>query len=222
MGPLENDPLISALLEFTRTTPLAKQPDYVLSLGTGKPTTEILNNDRFPNGLSKSSWKNKALPRLIQLLWEKMRDKNVRNLFYACPWYHRLDIEFDDNEPSLDDIRSIPLLQSIAERDISKNNVIERIANKMVASLFYFELDALPERLNGRNICCGRLLCLISVTDSAFSLLMEKLSKSSATFKIPYDKISGNFTYFSQYKQNFEIKIKFIVIERFYILLVYY
>jgi hypothetical protein len=36
---LENDPLVSALSEVTTIFPLVKEPDFVVSLGTGEPTS---------------------------------------------------------------------------------------------------------------------------------------------------------------------------------------
>jgi hypothetical protein len=39
-GPLENDPLISALSEVAAMFPLIEEPDFIVSLGTGAPRTK--------------------------------------------------------------------------------------------------------------------------------------------------------------------------------------
>lgn len=39
-GPLENDPLISALSEAAALFPHVEEPDFVLSLGTGEPAAD--------------------------------------------------------------------------------------------------------------------------------------------------------------------------------------
>ncbi|KAI2602275.1 hypothetical protein GGR54DRAFT_645183 [Hypoxylon sp. NC1633] len=36
-GPLENNPVISALSEAAALFPLVEEPDFVVSLGTGEP-----------------------------------------------------------------------------------------------------------------------------------------------------------------------------------------
>jgi hypothetical protein len=39
-GPLENDPLISALSEVVAIFLLVKEPDFIVSLGTSAPRTK--------------------------------------------------------------------------------------------------------------------------------------------------------------------------------------
>jgi hypothetical protein len=56
--------------------PLTEGPEFVLSLGTG----ELKKDDTYATGVPKT-WKNKTLPRLCRLFWEKMRDKKVRRPF---------------------------------------------------------------------------------------------------------------------------------------------
>ena len=107
-GPLENDPLISALSEVAAMFPLVEEPDFVISLGTGEPTPSNELSTDAPRGI----WKNRAFARLCRLFWEKMRDKKVRQAFHAHPRYYRLDVEFDGEEPKLDDVMSIPELKS--------------------------------------------------------------------------------------------------------------
>jgi hypothetical protein len=101
---LENDPLISALSEVSSMFPLTEEPDIVVSLGTGEQKSDGVSTDPTPR-----VWKTKALPRLCRLLWEKMRDKKIRQAFQLNPRYHRLDIEFDQAEPRLDDAKAMPI-----------------------------------------------------------------------------------------------------------------
>jgi hypothetical protein len=59
--------------------------------------------------------------------------------------YHRLDVEFDQAEPRLDDAKSMSELKSKVQADDSLSKAIDRIARCTVASLFYFELESIPD-----------------------------------------------------------------------------
>ncbi|TLD11516.1 hypothetical protein PspLS_11449 [Pyricularia sp. CBS 133598] len=180
-GPLENDPLLSALTAMAAYFPDVEQPDFILSIGTGesKPRTAKPCPDEVRN-----VWKNGAFPRLCRLFSEKIKDKKLRQLFQTSPRYHRLDVQFDGDLPRLDDFRSIPELQVRGERDQSISGKIERIARCLVASLFYFELDAVPQRSAGKQVVTGRILCTLSPGEPGFTELFDRLRKGSACFWI--------------------------------------
>ncbi|KAJ0134526.1 hypothetical protein HZ326_22416 [Fusarium oxysporum f. sp. albedinis] len=179
-GPLENDPLISALTAAAKAFPLLEEPDFIVSLGTGEPKP----HDEIPITNSRNTWKNGALPRLFRLVIEKMRDKKLRQAFQGHPRYHRLNVQFDGDEPRLDDVHRIPELRYKAEQDQSISKQIDSVARCFVASLFYFELDSLPRQIGGKYRGKGRILCSIQQNDPAFSLLFSRLSQSSAQFWI--------------------------------------
>ncbi|PVH90608.1 FabD/lysophospholipase-like protein [Periconia macrospinosa] len=117
-GPLENDPLLWALSEVSAMFPLLKEPNFVISLGTGEPgqknyevSTEDCRNIR----------KNGMFTRFRDLILEKMRDKTVRRAYKTIglaaqilPKIYRLSVNFETTEPRLDDARSIPELHTWA------------------------------------------------------------------------------------------------------------
>jgi hypothetical protein len=195
-GPLENDPLVSARSEVAAIFPSAKKPDFVVSLGTGEPA---LSND-IPTDTSQGIWRNGAVPRLCRLFWEKMRDKKVGQAFQGHPRYHRLNIEFEGVEPRLDDVQSIPQLKAKARDDDSLSEAIDKIARSMIASLFYFKLDGLPERYNQKYVGTGRILCSIRPKDPAFLELFGQLSKTSSHFLLDGNPIfhTGDASCFNQ------------------------
>lgn len=213
-GPLENDPLISALSEVAATFPLTEEPDFVISLGTGEPKLE--DDDTLTAG-SHNIWKNGAFPRLCRMFWEKMRDRKIRQAFQTHPRYHRLDIEFDHAEPRLDDRRSIPELKSKVQTDDSISKVIDSVARCMVASLFYFELDSMPERLDGKSVGTGHIQCSLRRNSPAFSLLLHQLSRNSAVFYFNEYPIPGRIgdTSFLGADGNFRKRVELNVAERF-------
>lgn len=58
-------------------------------------------------------------------------------------------------------------------------------ARRMVASLFYFELDdALPQWRNGRYVFHGYIRCSIRHNDAALVALLRKLSCSHGSFLV--------------------------------------
>lgn len=128
--------------------PLIKEPNFVISLGTGKPGR---NNYEVSTNDCRSIRKNGMFSRARDLILEKMRDKTVRRAYKTVGLatqilyrIHRLSINFDATKPGLDNTRSIPELESRVQNDHSLSIKINTIARYIIASLFYFELDSLP------------------------------------------------------------------------------
>ncbi|KAL9082423.1 MAG: hypothetical protein Q9165_008895 [Trypethelium subeluteriae] len=210
-GPLENDPLVSALSEVAALFPSIKKPDFIVSLGTGEP---IPRDD--PLDTSRNIWKNGAIPRLGRLLWEKMRDKKVRQFFQAQPRYHRLNVQFKGTEPRLDDTEIISELKSRALEDQSLSKSIDNIAHSLVASLFYFELDTTPEWIDRKYVGTGRVLCSLRRSDAAFSELFGQLCNTSAYFLLDGDPISSEAISSSlNGDSEFQIRVEVITTDEF-------
>ncbi|KAH7304394.1 hypothetical protein B0I35DRAFT_454699 [Stachybotrys elegans] len=163
-GPLENDPALSALLTVATIWPHIDQPDFVLSLGTGEPKLP----ETPPMVDASSAIRNGMFLRLCRLFWEKMRDGKMRQALQTQPRYHRLNVHFSGGEPRLDDVQAIPEMKS----------KIDNVVRHMIASLFYFELDAIPRRYGQRYLGSGYILCSVKAQDPAFPALMERLKSS--------------------------------------------
>jgi len=191
-GPLQNDPLISALSEVAAIFPLVEEPDFMVSLGTGAPGRTGGKQSMSVSG-PLSLWKDGAFPRLWRMFWERMRDRHVKQVFRTHPRYHRLDTEFDGEPPRLDSTKSIDELKLKAQEDHSVTKVIDNIARCAIASRFYFELGSVPEGCNGEYTGFGVILCSIRRGDPAFEGLLDQLSKSSATFYLNNCPILGTF-----------------------------
>jgi hypothetical protein len=155
-----------------------------------------------------------------------MRDRKVRQAFYAHPRYHRLDLELDGEEPKLDDVINIPGLKSKVQGDRSMSAAIDDIARCVVASLFYFELDAIPQRDDGKYIVLGRVLCSLRRHDPAFKELFDQLSSTSARFYLD-EGLSLDWSLIATVKDpscfdkdgNLRINVEFNATDRFTILL---
>jgi hypothetical protein len=123
------------------------------------------------------------------MFWERMRDKHVKQIFRNHPRYHRIDIEFDGALPRLDNTKSFHELQLKAQEDPSIIKVIDNIVDCCIASLFYFELDSVPEECNGKHTGTGSIFCSVRRSDPAFKLLLDQLS--NATFYLNNCPIPG-------------------------------
>lgn len=188
-GPLENDPLLWALAEAAALFPHAGQPDFVVSLGTGEPGP---SNYDVSTSDCRSVRKNGMLHRIRDLLLEKTRDRTVQR---ACKSValagkvlqrvHRLNVDFDGPEPRLDDTSMIPELTLRSQADPALAPKIDVVARRMVASLFYLELDdALPQWRDGRYVLRGYVRCSIRRGDAALAALLRKLSSSRGRFLV--------------------------------------
>lgn len=149
-----------------------------------------MTKDTFSADTSRDIWRHGALPRLCRLFWERMKDGKVKETYQGNPRYHRLNIQFQDKEPRLDDTESIQSLKKIANDDLSISNEVSNIAQCLVASLFYFQLDGMPERRNGRYAGSGSILCSLRSNEPGFEALFHKLRDQSAYFLLDGDVIS--------------------------------
>ena len=66
--------------------------------------------------------------------------------------------------------------------DRSLSEIIDNIARCVIASLFYFELDSIPGRNDGKHVGSGRILCSLRCHEPAFQELLGQLSSISAQF----------------------------------------
>jgi hypothetical protein len=173
-GPLENDPVVSALFTVATLWPHIEQPDFILSLGTGEPKLP----QTLPGGNASTVSRNGTFLRLCRLFWEKMRDGKVRQALQAQPRYHRLNVQFNGNEPCMDDVQAMPELKLKVDEDTWLSAKIDSLVRHLIASLFYFELDAVPHRYGQRYLGNGHILCSIKTQDPAFPALMERLKSS--------------------------------------------
>lgn len=111
--------------------------------------------------------------------------------------HYRLDIALE-GEIRLDDVSSMPFLRSMVLRDTALEETIEKIAQRLFAALFYFELTALPTPLESRFRIEGYILCTRKAGDSALPRISQRLGsstllvdKKATSFEVKYD-VHGN------------------------------
>jgi hypothetical protein len=213
-GSLENNPMSAAVSEVSATFPNAK-PHLVLSLGTGKPAPAADADEWQPAGVLRRAFRGRGvLSRLFRLFWESMREEKIKRLVHGNPRYHRLDIEFEGAEPRLDDARRIPELRAKALGDQSVSKEIDRIARSTIASLFYFQLDFVPDRAGGKQVGSGHILCALRPSERAFPVLMKRLATAGLALDDQAVGSIADSTCFDR-NGNFRKQVRFRVSDQF-------
>jgi len=186
-----NNPINLALWEQdTIWSRQKKQPDAVLSLGTG--FKRISEDDEHAEGLS--FFRSRYVPRLFRSFlnsfvgesrWQELQNSLSPDFRDR---YHRMNIEFYGEEPSLDDVGAITTLQKQAKTQASSNKAVQKCADNLLASLFYIELDGVPEFDRTVFVCKGRILCRIGPTHRALRALIIRLKDFVARFHLDFEQ----------------------------------
>jgi hypothetical protein len=192
--------------------PHCEEPDFVVSLGIGEPASsnyDVSMEDRRKHGM---------VSRAGHLIWEKLRDKAVRRAScMAKSASYRLDIEFDGDEPRLDDTTSITQLVSKVQSDTSLRPKIDAVARCMVASLFYFSLDSPPRMCNSNEyMLTGQIRCSLWRSESALKALLTKLASGRGRFMVNGSPIGDVVTdgSFLEKDGNFRICVSIKTLDR--------
>jgi hypothetical protein len=107
--------------------------------------------------------------------------------------YFRFNIEFDGPEPSLDDVSKMQELKESVRRAIAGSTELDRLARRMIAELFVFELDSTPIKENGQFMCAGHVICRLRANSDALGVLLTQLTRSLAKFILQDRSIGGSF-----------------------------
>ena len=187
-----NNPINLALWEqdaFWRRQ--KKQPDIVLSLGTGFKRSSDDDNE-IPK--KPSFFRSRCIPRLFRSFlnslvgetrWQELQNSlpmHMRNR------YHRMNIEFFGDEPELDDVQVMSSLQQQAKFHAQANPDIQRCADNLLAALFYVELPEFPTFNRNLFTCRARILCRIGPSHKALRELAKRLKDTGAHFYLDFEQ----------------------------------
>ncbi|KPA37715.1 patatin phospholipase [Fusarium langsethiae] len=177
-GVVANNPIIIALAEFAAMNG-NPQPDLVLNVGTGT-SPDIPLVDREPRFI-----RDNCLVRLKRGYMSLMQGKKIWNDVTSIGnrpgrngSRYRLDLTITQ-PPSLDDTASMPMLTSMVYHDAMLLKSVPDIAYHLFATLFYFELDTLPQRAGSKFRISGHILCTRKGRDPAIPKIAEKLRRST-------------------------------------------
>jgi hypothetical protein len=184
-GLQHNMPMDVAYWEKENIWPEKQGLDFGISIGTGTrkvPITSSLGHQSPVKQGCASRMFNAFLERIDgQREWWRFRNSlcpTIRKRIY------RLNIPLT-KEPSIDDISSIPALQKQTEDYLGTiSGHLTDIMDSIYASMFYFELDSVPEYIDGIYHCHGFVLCRLNLTQKGLLHLYHWLVTGSAFFLI--------------------------------------
>jgi hypothetical protein len=101
--------------------------------------------------------------------------------------YHRMNLEFHDEEPELDDLGAMSRLQKQVYQEATTNKRIAFCADNILASLFYYELDARPTLDNGIFTCRGQVRCRLGSSHKALRVLVSRLRETNSRFYLNFN-----------------------------------
>lgn len=157
-GIRANNPVKIARRESALLWPSAERPELILSIGTGYESRGAI----VPPEPTRGIWYNGFIPRLLrsQLLfspaldgeqaWQDALDGFPPDLRHDS---FRLNCEFRQQLPALDDVTHIDALSAIAYP------IPDGLIHALFATSFFFELDSMPVLCAGRVHCRGSILC---------------------------------------------------------------
>lgn len=153
------------------------QPDLVLNIGTGSsPDAPLI--DRRPRFI-KDNWATRLKRGYMSLMQGRRIWHEATGVGAASKkCRYRLDLTIT-HPPPLDDTASMPRLNSMVYDDSVLLQAVPEIAYHLFATLFYFELDALPQRSGCKFHITGHISCTRKGGDPALPKVAEKLRKST-------------------------------------------
>ncbi|KAK0900575.1 hypothetical protein LTR02_009119 [Friedmanniomyces endolithicus] len=148
-----NSPVNIALWEGSRIWSRDTQRDVVLSLGTGTGQDTKPPEDSFAPNLQGRLYPS-AMSLDGELTWRHLLNHLEKDAEHR---YFRLNVQFGDQEPRLDDIGAMEKLSQ--DVNLSKNDQqLTEIKLALLASSFFFELKRAPKfDASGFYICQGEI-----------------------------------------------------------------
>jgi len=176
----QNNPIAIASWESRIVDPTISNPDIILSLGTGHD----MKNQKCDKGQTGKSW----ITRLVeyfnrsldcQKAWHEYLNQADRREIH-----HRLTLEFNNNQPALDEAHRMPELKLLTRKLYSASAEIEEVVGSLIARFFYFELVAIPKYSMGQLECSGVIRCRLEGGSPPLQQLICQLRNQAAEFLI--------------------------------------
>ncbi|RPA74249.1 hypothetical protein BJ508DRAFT_418731 [Ascobolus immersus RN42] len=187
-----NNPIAVAHAERLNLWPSlsAREPDILLSIGTGNPALKKRRAERLGSSLDGGlSGGFKQLLRIAFDALDSTLDSNSKwdDFYYSLSeenkWrYTRLNLNLQ-RPPELDEVRAIPELEAITKDALMRDPQIKEIAHRLVASLFYFTAEKIST-LNtfgedgDQYQCTGYITCRLPNASASLAKLASKLQFS--------------------------------------------
>lgn len=170
----------------------SKQPDVIVSLGTGSKTASDTSKRGRVSRLSEL-----FLPRLLrsfmmlldgQKTWVELVN-SISN--HHLSRYHRLNISFVGLEPQLDEVDKMKDIKCDTLRFAnSHHQEISQCADNLLAALFFLELDQRPIFSRYHFTCRGHICCRLEAGSRGLLALSVRLRDQQAQFQVKGQEVS--------------------------------
>jgi len=137
-------------------------------------------------------WSTRCIPRLFRSFlnffvgetrWQELQNNlepHIRQRF------HRLNVEFSEDEPELDDLQSMSALQRQTQNQSRSTSEVQNCADNLLAALFYLKLVGKPVFEQNLFTCKAHILCRLGPSHPAFLPLTRRLWDSQAYFFLDF------------------------------------
>lgn len=146
------------------------EPDILLSIGTGKTSRHLAREaERLEKHRDRSRWTN-LVPKVFKIVFARMNDildseatwqkffVNVKQQG-SSGRYLRINPELSMAPPALDDKEKLWSLEEDVQRSLRSNGQVRRVADRLLASCFYFEKasgQSLEDQITGMRLCLAK------------------------------------------------------------------
>ncbi|RPA77550.1 hypothetical protein BJ508DRAFT_417000 [Ascobolus immersus RN42] len=161
-------------------------PDILLSIGTGyikegdEPKGSNILDRLPPLWRATSNVMNHALDTRRE--WNRFDDAVHHGSDHDIPsnrFKFRLDLKLQ-SKVKIDDYAAIPQLKKEATEEFERNPKVAGIANRLIASLFYFHIESIEDggsRKSGISLCKGFIRCRLQYEQCCQAKLADKFDR---------------------------------------------
>lgn len=184
-----NNPALLALQEVQRLVPRFRNPDQLVTVGTG--TRVGVQNSGTHSGFARAISHSSVGPAVNHYLASfdgTIASNDLYSMLSVADrdpdrWFRRFDVHME-NLPDLADIHAMDNLAQVALAHFLSDSAVQDLALAILASNFYLELRRLPVYEDGSYLCYARIMSRVSVANCAFASLMQRLDSLGARFVV--------------------------------------
>ena len=185
-GLHHNNPIRIAIWESRFLWPQRGDPDFALSLGTGANATSVAKGKRAPYSPVKDRFVSRIFKTFMQSMdGEKAWHDTINTISRSSKTrLHRLNLPIEDQYLTIDDVSNLSLLRKSANEFFLAGDHLKGIVDSIMASMFYFELERLPEHTPDGIVCEGNILCRMDLSNLGRRNLYCQLLDQCAFFVV--------------------------------------
>ncbi|KAI7475653.1 hypothetical protein KC351_g9958 [Hortaea werneckii] len=205
-GLHHNNPLSIAMWELKHLWAGCETPDFALSMGTGYAENLFARVGDVP----QSPVQDRFLPRIFKTFMNSLDGERIwHDLHNSLPElakdrFHRVNLKIKGLEPAIDDLNGMRDLKAQTQTFVNLEDPLKPTLDSIIASSFYFELDGMPQFVDGSFLCVGHIFCRLSLPVQGRRWIYTELMKTKSYFLVSgspvscVDRVSRNYPPFKR------------------------